>query len=72
MTFLYQFLAVQISLNAFSDLLAAWFLNGHGARTDGALMAQITHIPGGLWIVGWIAISLLATYFALRCVWSGK
>jgi len=72
MTYLYQFLAVQISLNAFSDLLAAWFLNGQGVRTDAALMAQITHVPGGLWIVVWMVISLLATYGALRYVWSGK
>jgi hypothetical protein len=72
MVFLYQFLAVQISLNAFSDLLAAWFLNSNGVLTDAALMAQATHVPGAAWILIWMSISLIAVCSALRHVWSGK
>lgn len=68
--FAVAFLAVQCLLNSLSDLKTVFFLNapliGSDIQTDAANMAAATGIPGFMWVIIWIGISLLMISFGLR------
>lgn len=68
--FAVAFLAVQCLLNSLSDLKTVFFLNapliGSDIQTDAANMDAATGIPGFMWVIIWIGISLLMISFGLR------
>ena len=68
--FAVAFLAVQCLLNAVLDLVNVFFINaplvGTGMHTDAANMAAATGIPGVMWVMIWMGISLLMISFGLR------
>ena len=68
--FAVAFLAVQCLLNALLDLKNVFFVNapmvGSDVQTDAANMAAVTGIPGIVWVVIWIGISLLMISLGLR------
>ena len=68
--FAVAFLAVQCLLNAALDLLNVFFINapfvGANVQTDAGNMAAATGIPGIVWVVIWMGISLLMISIGLR------
>lgn len=68
--FAVAFLAVQCLLNALSDLKTVLFINaplvGDNIANDAGNMAAATGIPAFLWVVVWIAISLLMIVVGTR------
>ena len=68
--FAVAFLAVQCLLNAALDLITVFFINapfvGANIQTDAGNMAAATGIPGIVWVVIWMGISLLMISFGLR------
>jgi hypothetical protein len=68
--FVVAFLAVQCVLNAVADLKNVFFISaplvGSDIHTDAANMAAATGIPGFMWVVVWIGISLLMISVGLR------
>lgn len=70
--FAVAFLAVQCLLNAFSDLKTLFFINapliGTHQHSDAANMAAATNnlIPGFVWVLIWIGISILMISVGLR------
>ena len=79
--FAVAFLAVQCLLNALSDLKTVLLVNapliGSDMQTDAGNMAAATGIPGFLWVIVWILVSLgmialgIRMYAAVRAVPSG-
>jgi hypothetical protein len=61
---------VQCLLNALSDLKTVFFLNaplvGSDIHTDAANMNAATGIPGFMWVVIWIGLSLFMISIGLR------
>ena len=68
--FAVAFLAVQCLLNALSDLKTVLFINapliGSDIRSDAGNMAAATGIPGFLWVIIWIGISLTLMALGVR------
>lgn len=68
--FAVAFLAVQCLLNAALDLINVFFINaplvGTDMQTDAANMAAATGIPGLLWVIIWMGISLFMISLGLR------
>lgn len=68
--FAVAFLAVQLVLNALSDLKTLFFLNapiiGSNIQTDAVNMQQATGLPAIVWIFIWIGISVLMISVGLR------
>jgi hypothetical protein len=68
--FAVAFLAVQCLLNATLDLVNVFFINaplvGTDMHTDAANMAAATGLPGFVWVVIWMGISLVMISFGLR------
>jgi hypothetical protein len=68
--FALSFLAVQCLLNALADLKTLFFINapliGSDIHTDAANMAQIMGLPGIVWVLIWIAISVAMISVGLR------
>lgn len=68
--FAVAFLAVQCLMNALSDLKTVLFINaplsGSDIQSDAGNMAAATGIPAFLWVVVWIAISLVVITLGLR------
>ena len=68
--FAVAFLAVQCLLNAVLDLINVFFINapfvGANIQTDAGNMAAATGIPGIVWVVIWMGISLLMISLGLR------
>ncbi len=68
--FAVAFLAVQCLMNALSDLKTVLFINapliGADIQTDAGNMAAATGIPAFLWVIVWIAISLVVITVGLR------
>jgi hypothetical protein len=69
-SFAVAFLAVQCLLNAALDLVNVFFINapfvGSNIQTDAGNMAAATGIPGIVWVVIWMGISLLMISLGLR------
>src|SRR4030095_5089097 len=69
-SFAVAFLAVQCLLNAALDLVNVFFINapliGNDMQTDAGNMSAATGIPGILWVVIWMGISLLMISLGLR------
>jgi hypothetical protein len=59
--YLIDILAVMSSLYALYDLTDFLLI---GARTDAAILAQITYIPAFVWAILWSGISLLVVFVA--------
>lgn len=68
--FAVAFLAVQLVLNALSDLKTLFFLNapviGSDIQTDAVNMQNATGLPAIVWIFIWIGISVLMISVGLR------
>jgi hypothetical protein len=68
--FAVAFLAVQCLLNAVLDLVNVFFINapliGSDVQTDAANMAAATGIPGIMWVVIWMGISIVMISLGLR------
>jgi hypothetical protein len=68
--FAVAFLAVQCVLNAIADLKNVFFasapLIGSDIHTDAQNMANATGVPGFMWVIVWIGISLLMISLGLR------
>jgi hypothetical protein len=68
--FAVAFLAVQCLLNAALDLINVFFINapfvGANIQTDAGNMAAATGIPGIVWVVIWMGISLVMISLGLR------
>jgi len=68
--FAVAFLAVQCLLNALSDLKTVLFINapliGSDMQTDAGNMAAATGIPGFIWVIVWIGISLALMALGVR------
>ena len=68
--FAVAFLAVQCLLNAALDLVNVFFINapliGSDIQTDAGNMSTATGIPGFVWVVIWMGISLLMISLGLR------
>jgi hypothetical protein len=65
-----QFLGVQqcaASALAFAPLLNASLVNAH---SDAELMEKALLLPGPVWAVAWLSLSLLLMGAALRAAWS--
>jgi Peptidase M50B-like len=75
-SFAVAFLAVQCLLNALSDLKSVLLMSaplvGSDIQTDAANMAAATFIPGIVWVVIWIAISLVMITIGLRLYGVGR
>lgn len=79
--FAVAFLAVQCLLNALSDLKTVLLANtpiiGSDIQTDAGNMAAATGIPGFVWVIVWIAVSLglialgVRMYTAVKAVSAG-
>jgi hypothetical protein len=69
-SFAVAFLAVQCLLNAALDLINVFFINapfvGADVHTDAANMAAVTGLPGIVWVVIWMGISLVMISLGLR------
>ncbi len=69
-SFAVAFLAVQCLLNAALDLVNVFFINapfvGADVHTDAANMAAATGLPGIVWVVIWMGISLVMISLGLR------
>jgi|SRR5215203_581833 len=69
-SFAVAFLAVQCLLNAALDLVNVFFINapfvGANVHTDAANMAAATGLPGIVWVVIWMGISLVMLSLGLR------
>ena len=69
-SFAVAFLAVQCLLNAALDLVNVFFINapfvGANVQTDAGNMATATGIPGIVWVVIWMGISLVMISLGLR------
>jgi len=69
-SFAVAFLAVQCLLNAITDQITLFFINspfsGSDVQNDALNMANATHLPGIVWVVVWIGISLLMISLGLR------
>lgn len=71
--FALAFLAVQCLLNAFFSLKDLFFISAAGSQpTDAANMAAATGIPALIWVVLWIAISLVMITVGMRFYSTGK
>jgi hypothetical protein len=68
--FAVAFLAVQCLLNAFLDLKTLFFINapliGSDLQNDATNMANATGLPGIVWVVIWIGLSILMISVGLR------
>lgn len=68
--FAVAFLAVQCLLNAALDLVNVFFINapfvGADIQTDAGNMAAATGLPGIVWVVIWMGISLVMLSLGLR------
>jgi len=68
--FAVAFLAVQCLLNAALDLVNVFFINapfvGTDMHTDAANMTAATGVPGIVWVVIWMGISLVMISLGLR------
>ncbi|MEP6703181.1 MAG: M50 family metallopeptidase [Acidobacteriota bacterium] len=68
--FAVAFLAVQCLLNAALDLVNVFFINapfvGADIQTDAGNMAAATGLPGVVWVVIWMGISLVMLSLGLR------
>lgn len=68
--FAVAFLAVQLVLNALSDLKTLFFLNapfvGSNIQTDAMNMQQATGLPAVAWILIWIVLSVVMISIGLR------
>jgi len=68
--FAVAFLAVQCLLNAFLDLKTLFFINapliGSDLQNDATNMANATGLPGIVWVVIWIGLSILMISIGLR------
>jgi hypothetical protein len=68
--FAVAFLAVQCLLNAVTDQLTLFMINSpfrsSDIANDAANMANATHLPGILWVVIWIGISIVMISLGLR------
>ncbi|MGC2234824.1 MAG: M50 family metallopeptidase [Pyrinomonadaceae bacterium] len=68
--FAVAFLAVQCLLNAISDLATVFLINtpliGSDIKNDAANMASATGLPGFIWVLVWIGISILMISVGLR------
>lgn len=68
--FAVAFLAIQCLLNSLSDLKTVFFINaplvGSSISNDAANMAAASGIPGFVWVVIWIAISVVMISLGLR------
>jgi len=74
--FLLLFLAVQISLNALTDVvwlieISAGFAGAH-SFSDATNMAQSTGIPAIVWSIWWGVASLAMLFFTLRLAYRNK
>lgn len=69
-SFAVAFLAIQCLLNSLSDLKTVLFVNaplmGSNIQNDATNMANATGIPGFLWVVIWIIISVVMITLGLR------
>jgi hypothetical protein len=68
--FAVAFLAVQCLLNAFLDLKTLFFINapliGSDLQNDATNMANATGVPGFVWVLIWIGISVVMISVGLR------
>jgi len=68
--FAVAFLAVQCLLNAILDLVNVFFINaplvGTDMHTDAANMAAATGVPGIVWVMIWMGVSIVMISFGLR------
>ncbi len=68
--FAVAFLAVQLVLNSLFDLKTLFMINapliGSNIHTDATNMEQLTNIPAIIWVLIWIALSVLIISIALR------
>lgn len=68
--FAVAFLAVQCLLNAALDLINVFFINapfvGANIQTDAGNMSAATGVPGIVWVVIWMGISLVMISLGLR------
>jgi hypothetical protein len=68
--FAVAFLAVQCLLNALSDLKTVFFINapliGSDLQNDATNMANATGLPGFVWVLIWIGISILMISIGMR------
>ncbi|MGH9820704.1 MAG: M50 family metallopeptidase, partial [Pyrinomonadaceae bacterium] len=68
--FAVAFLAIQCLLNSLSDLKTLFFINAPGfgsdIQTDAGNMAAATGLPGIVWVVIWIGLSLVMISIGLR------
>jgi hypothetical protein len=68
--FAVAFLAVQCLLNAALDLVNVFFINapliGSDIQTDAGNMSAATGLPGIVWVVIWMGISLVMISLGLR------
>jgi hypothetical protein len=68
--FAVAFLAVQCLLNALSDLKTVFFINAPGIgsdlQNDATNMANATGLPGFVWVLIWIGLSILMISIGLR------
>jgi Peptidase M50B-like len=68
--FAVAFLAIQCLMNSLSDLKTVFFINaplvGTSISNDAANMAAATGLPGVVWVVIWIAISVVMISLGLR------
>jgi hypothetical protein len=68
-----QFVGVQLCLTSAHAFLALLQLSmSSEAMTDAETLERVTHIPGILWAVGWLAVSAVAVGLALRRAWKGS
>jgi hypothetical protein len=69
-SFAVAFLAVQCLLNALTDLKALLWINaplvGADIRTDAGNMAAATLVPGFVWVILWIVVSVIMITIGLR------
>ena len=70
--FFLSFLAVQCVLNALFDLKTVLSYSFSPVHTDAVNMYNATGIPSPVWIMTWIAISLVVVSIALRFYAVGK
>jgi hypothetical protein len=68
--FAVAFLAVQCLLNAITDQITLFYINspfaGSEIQNDASNMAAATHLPGIMWVVIWIGISITMISLGLR------
>lgn len=69
-SFAVAFLAVQCLMNAISDLKTLFFINasfgGSEIQTDAGNMAHATGLPGIVWVLVWMGISIVMISLGLR------